>query len=457
MVNDLYSIDSNAFEILKATYVSTRAEISELVENAEFNEIHSLDQIQRAQQSLLAPITRLEQELGWLPELSFRQINDISTLLCKNNPKDICKAIEFLPELAKTNILAHLCGITRIEDIEISEIIKTWDDIDEEYLLKFINVQRKLSGFPQVEQNRISIAIISLMKSHARNVAHAIWRQKNPGESMTVLVEVEMSRNSSGLFLSSLIQEYDRQSESYLIRIEQDIDHLIKRISHENENRDIIIDEIFRFLYQWNNINRPVQLFEQYQGHENKRPKNVCEKLRALCLGLANRENQFYYAKQLSEVVLHVFSEIESITKTFKDDIETLEDLYQEQQKQFADLDEIVLVAACESAKSETVDLDPAQLTQEYIQKSQCEIIKNVFDAFKVAVNPSKTGDKPFIIIRDLALFMSNDRDDPELAFKLIDELIKHPHVKPSDDLVGILDKDRSMLYDDWKKSEMKK
>ena len=465
MENIFYSLDLNAFKILKASYTSTRAEISELVENAEFDEIHSLDQIQHAQQSLLAPITRLGQEIRWLPELSTRQINDISVLLNKGNPKDIYKAIKFLPELAKTNILAHMCGMACIDNTKVSELIKTWvseliktwDDIDEQYLMKFINTQRRIAGFPQVEQNRISIAVMSLTEYHAKNAAQAIWALKNPGESMKTLVEMEMSRNSSNLLLSNFVQEYDRMSEPHLIRVEQELDHLSERTLHESNDLDFIIDEISQLLSQWNNINLPVQVFERYQGHEEKRSIKICNNMRALCIKLANKKNQFHHAIQLSEELLSTFSEIDSVTEMFRDDIQTLENLCHEQQKQFADLDEIALVAACESAKSRIANLDPAQSTREYMQKSQCEIIDNVIDAFNIAVKAQKTGDNAFVIVRDLALYMGNDRNDPEIAFKLIDGLIKCPHLKPSNDLFGKLDEDRSMFHDKWKIAEMKK
>lgn len=55
-----FSLFLNAFSVLKAGYASTNAEISGLVEDADFDEHHSQEIIQRSLQALLSPIARLE-------------------------------------------------------------------------------------------------------------------------------------------------------------------------------------------------------------------------------------------------------------------------------------------------------------------------------------------------------------------------------------------------------------
>ena len=64
MASEHFTLYLNAFWILKAGYESSRAEIVDLVEDAEFDEIYSQDLIQRSQQALLSPNSRLDQELG---------------------------------------------------------------------------------------------------------------------------------------------------------------------------------------------------------------------------------------------------------------------------------------------------------------------------------------------------------------------------------------------------------
>jgi hypothetical protein len=62
MKNMAFNLTNSAFYILKAEYASNRSGLTELVEDAEFDEEFSDDVINSAHQSLLAPITRLNDE-----------------------------------------------------------------------------------------------------------------------------------------------------------------------------------------------------------------------------------------------------------------------------------------------------------------------------------------------------------------------------------------------------------
>ena len=105
-----FDLTSSAFHILKAGYDANRSDIAELVEDAEFDEVFEPQKIQRAQQSLLAPNARLEQEISWLPELSQAQTSNVLSLVASGDLEALIETSKHAPELAKANILAHFCG-----------------------------------------------------------------------------------------------------------------------------------------------------------------------------------------------------------------------------------------------------------------------------------------------------------------------------------------------------------
>ncbi len=327
MGEENFSLTSNAFMVLKAGYASTLAEISDLAEDAEYSEAYPQDQIQRARQSLLAPLARLEQELGWMPELSPAQIDDISSTLVSSDPDRIEEIIEFYPELPRANVLAHLCETALFDQVRISNLIKAWDDIDETGLLEFINAKREVAGIPRVERSSISSAVRALRETHSRNAAKAVWTLPSPGKSMEAIVEAELARNPIGPLLTSFVREYDKLSEPHMARIGEGIDRLIDQVSQTTNDLDKVIDEISELLRKWDDINQPVQVFEQHQGHEEGRSKKIYQKLRALCLNLANERREFFQAKRLSEALLHTFPELESVAEQLRKDVETLENL----------------------------------------------------------------------------------------------------------------------------------
>lgn len=446
-----FSLSLNAFSVLKAGFTSNHAEISDLVEDAEFDEVHSQEVIQRSQQALLSPIARLDQELSWLPELSNTQINEIASLLETRRIADLREAIAFLPDLPKANVLAHLIGTDYADETLLQELLRTWDDVDQLGLLEFLNSQRQAAGFPQIERSQLSASIRVLEATHARSNALSVWRLNEPGKVMERLVEAELNRGGSSRILAEFVREYDVLSEPHLARISEAIDQQIELARQPLYQLDAVTSEIAELLRQWDDVNQPVQVFEQHQGHEEGRSKKIYEKLRSLCLTLANDRGEFRHAKRLSEALLHTFPELESVAEVLKGDVEALENL-DEQQKQISVLEP--LVAACEAAKSQIPKLKSA-LQSSGFAPARRGAVKEIFVAFDIAAKAPGTGDAAFLVVRDLALFVNNDRNDPETAFRLIDGLITYRGAKPSQDVSSKLDEERSVLHRNWKMSEL--
>jgi hypothetical protein len=449
--NEHFSLSLNAFSVLKASFASNHAEISDLVEDAEFDELHSQEIIQRSQQALLSPIARLDQELSWLPELSNTQINEIGSLLEEGRITDLREAIAFLPDLSKANVLAHLCGTNSADETLLQDLLRSWDDVDQLSLLQFLNTQRQAAGFPQVERSQLAASINVLESTHARSAALSVWRLAEPGKVMESLVEAELKKGRVSRILAEFVREYDILSEPHLARISEAIDQQIELASQPTQQLEAVTSEIAELLRQWDDVNQPVQVFEQHQGHEEGRSKQIYERLRSLCLELANERGEFRHAKRLSEALLHTFPELESVAEVLKGDVEALENL-DEQQKQFSVLEP--LVAACEAAKSQVPKLKSA-LQSSGFAPARRGAMKEIFAAFDTAAKAPGTGDAAFLVVRDLALFVNNDRNDPETAFRLIDGLITYRGAKPSQDVSSKLDEERSVLHHNWKMPEL--
>lgn len=450
MTNENFSLTTNAFWILKANYASNHAEISDMVEDAEFDESHSQDLIQRSQHALLSPIARLDQELSWLPELSVTQINEILRLLETGRADELLEAVAFFPDLPKANVLAHLCS-TYADETLLQELLQAWDEVDQLSLLDFLNAQRQTAGFPQVEESQLVVSINALETAHARSAALSVWRLDDPGKVMEHLVETKLEKGRASSVLTKFVREYDILSEPHLAKISDAIDKQIELAHQPTPQLEVVTDEIVELLRQWDDVNQPVQVFEQHHGHEEARSKKLYEKLRSLCLELANERGEFRHAKRVSEALLHTFPELESVAEVLKSDVQTLENL-DEQQRQFAVVEP--LVAACEAAKSQLPKLKSG-LQDSGFTLAPRGIVTEIFEAFDAAAKTTVTGDAAFLVVRDLALFVNNDRNDPETAYMLIDGLITYRGAKPSQELSRKLDEERSVLHRNWKLPEL--
>ena len=458
MISEDSHLFSNAFWVLKAGYHSGTTEINDLVEDAEFDEKHSQDLIQRSQQALVSPILRLDQELSWLPGLSERQISEIRALLEGGQASALHQAISFLPELPQANLLVHLCEGVPADAALVHSFLKCWEDLDRKDLLEFINSNRQSSDFPIVEAVHLETSLDALEAIHAKSLAMAIWRLDNPGMVLEQIVETELSNKRSSSVLSRLVREYDNLSEPKLALISDEISEQAELAREPSSDLDTVIPVIADLLRRWDDINQPVQVFEQYQGHEEGRSKKIYEKLRALCLELASERGEYEHAQQLSEALLETFPELESVAEVLKEDVEVLEGL-NEQKKQFESIKP--LIAACDAAKS-----DPRKLKSELRNKGFMHaaiasaqrkyLLRDIVQAFDKAVKAT-SDDAAFLVMRNLALFFNNEQDDPETAFRLIDGLLRHGSARPSTEVLNKLKKDRASAHSNWKMPELKR
>lgn len=365
----------------------------------------------------------------------------------------VIEAIAHLPELAKANILAHLC-VNQIADLrQVQALTLSWDEINSSHLLGFINSNRIKSGFPAVDDRQLRAALAEIQQEHTNVTAASIWKDTSPGALMDQIVEVELARNPSGPFLHHLVRSYDSLSEPDLVRISSDINNHVDQADADGADLSQHIDAISHLLDAWDEVNQPVQVYDQHQGHEEGRSKRVYETLRALCLDLANSHGKYGEALRLSEALLRTFPELESVAEVLKSDVAQLEVLDEQQQYQrHAE----PLIEACKAAKRELPKLKRSIAESGFSGVGRGPLA-NIVTAFRNSTSLMTDKSIAFLAVRDFALFINNERDDPELAFRLIDGLLSFTDAKPSKEVADKLDEDRAVLHRNWKMKQLDK
>lgn len=452
-MNKTFDLVGNAFNVLKAEYDSTRSEIIELSDDAEFDEFFSTEEIQRAQQELFTPSSRLLQELSWLPELSAKQISDAASLISSNNFEELKDLSEHLPELAKANIFAYLCGNNRLSDLELHTLAVLWDEVNVTSISAVINYHRQNSGFPEITQDQLTAPLKEIEKLHATTVTANIWDRDEPGSFMESFVEAELARNQSSTFLELLVRSYDSLSENTLVNISDEIDNFIEQVKIKTTDLDETVSNIRRLLKNWDEINQPVQVYEQSQGHEEARSKQIYEKIRILCLDLANVQNKFFHARLLSEALLDTFPELESISEILKKDVAQLEALEDQHKHQYL-IEE--LTEACSNAQAQIKKLQ-REIKLGGFSPASRGFTAEVFRSFQVALKTMSDKSISYLIVRDLALDLNNEHDDSETAFKIVNGLLLYDGPKPSEEIINKLTQEREVLHRNWKTKELEK
>lgn len=103
----------SAFHLLKIPPESSRPEIDNAREDASFDARESEDILQKAVDTLTAPMPRLREEVSYLWGMPLPKIDELIHL-AKTDIEGglVCKAMEkmSLPALTKANLAAHFCG-----------------------------------------------------------------------------------------------------------------------------------------------------------------------------------------------------------------------------------------------------------------------------------------------------------------------------------------------------------
>ncbi|KIF82750.1 hypothetical protein [Noviherbaspirillum autotrophicum] len=145
-------LHQSAFAVLSVTIRDNRKRIVELAEEKSL-ELDS-DVCQKARSDLTNPRTRLSAEIAWLPGVSPRKASQLVESLLQN-PMGV-RQESGLPTLAHLNLLAAAFEAVD-EDYDavdltsfIQDVAYLADDLVPEDVLRDINEDRAVSGFPEV-------------------------------------------------------------------------------------------------------------------------------------------------------------------------------------------------------------------------------------------------------------------------------------------------------------------
>ena len=446
----MFDLTNNAFFLLKAEFSSSTMDISELVEDAEFDGRSSLEELQRAQRELVAPASRVKAELSWLPELSSSQVVTALTFLEQNDTEQLLAYTETFPSLAKANLIAHLLGRT-FSSQSVETLIHVWNEVETTDLMTFLNEMRRRASLPDVQEEQVHDQIAILRQRHAKVAAAAIWKTADAGKIMTDIVETEIKFTSNLTFLGLVIHAYDKESEPKLSTLAASIDEQITAAEKVDETLSKHIATIKNLLHKWDEINQPVQLYQQAQGQEERRSKKIFEKLRSLSLDLANNHGRHSEARRLSEALLSTFPELISVAETLKSDISVLDEIMEaethEQKLQ-------PLIESCERAKRDPLKLRKALIRYGFMPYDK-GLLKDIVAAYD---NASEVNiELACAIIRNLSLFLNNDLDDTETAFRFIHAFLEKNGDELPENIFNILHEGQSTLLKNWKIQQLKR
>ena len=240
------SLKNSPFFLLGATTRDDRRRIIELVEEKSLTLDNDI--CTKARSDLTTPRNRLAVEMAWLPSVSPNSARVLVDNL--HNHIDLVKKATTAPALAKANLLAAAIELLHPEmDVDqwcdwIVEFAYTVDMITPEDVLREINEDRSVSGFPEVKgTEQIEIELRERQRYYTDTIKTALNRFSSEKlvDVVTRVVETttDIGEEHGSSLVHDLVERYETDANRYLQPEAENIKKLaeaILQVAHKGES-----------------------------------------------------------------------------------------------------------------------------------------------------------------------------------------------------------------------------
>ncbi len=278
---------------------------------------------------------------------------------------------EGIPALAHCNLLAaafeavdskHLASDVALFAEQLARLV---DELDAEIILRAINEDRSVSGFPEVKGADQVSEELSARKRIYRNAIKDALNRLPPNELIRAMTLLVNSTTSNGTvhapeLVDELVDSYAVETQQFFRREAENAEKLIAAARESAKAGETavktIVDRLENVLRNWNKVAQPLQLSFKARGLDHDSSKNVAYKVRSLAIDLFNNHDHLRESLRLTQMLKELFSEVPDVLDRVQEDAKTLGDISQRREEASA-MDPIRLL--CDEI-SKSADRNPS-------------------------------------------------------------------------------------------------
>lgn len=333
-------LHQSPFVILGVTTRDNRKRIVELAEEKSLD----LDQeiCQKARSDLTNPRNRLSVEMAWLPGVSPRKASQLFDSLV-HNPMAI-REESGLPTLAHLNLLAaafeSIDGAHDADDLAefIMETAYLAEELSPEDVLRDINEDRAVSGFPEVRTLDQIEAELNERKRYYRIAIKDALDRLPPMTLIQVMTEAVGGATSGGEnhapgLIDDLVDSYEVETQSILQKEAENVHKLIKAARESAGSGEAAVksyvDKLNAVARNWDKIAQPIQLSSKARGIDHEASRTLAYEIRSLAIDLFNEHDMLAQSQRLTGLIQELFSEVPEVADRVDEDADALSDIQQ--------------------------------------------------------------------------------------------------------------------------------
>ncbi len=339
------SLHANPFFLLGVT---SRDDRRKIVEKAEERALHlDHDTCQKARADLTNPKSRLSVEMAWMPGVAPTAADRLVRAL--PGEYEFIRSYGALPELAQANLMA--AAIELIDEGEdsqsISEFIRAFawlvEAIDADKVLRDINEDRAISGFPEITRvEAIEEELNERRKSYRSTLKLLLdsldYEKLIATITDAVSVATDDGKDQGPALIDELTDAYELETQSFLEKESENISKLVASIRlaapHGHVTIAPLFDKLERVARNWDRVAQPIQLSAKSRGTQHRPSCEVAYELRSLGIELNNEHNMLEQAHRMTTLLQELFAELPDVVERLEEDAETIGELRRKEREQ---------------------------------------------------------------------------------------------------------------------------
>jgi hypothetical protein len=420
-VNETSRVDlfAHPFRKLRIDPTATNKEIDEAVDLAREQQLASNEELAHIRESLFNPLGRLSLELSYPVDGTAVDVHAIyATLSSDASTGERLSFAERLPPLSRANFQAHIAAERPAECAVLRALVDSHACLDSIYAFEILKDSRKAGGNPAPSLANVAEGLQQLLTRHSEAAINSLVKGDSTVEPLVACTEnvLDFGDRHQTDVLASLLAAYHQSTRRQRAERLQEIKSACQAIAARPELA--APDEFARTLTDWALLCRPLLLFS---GHRETLSDFELPVDDVLALGQDLATGPLGgVALELTELTQRVLSSSPTAIKRLDEGKRLIEN-------QFVDREMKPLEDFIDGFDS-NFDLLIRSLGMDGFSPASTGLAKGLWDLF---VQAAKATDRvrsvePWTLVRDLALHLNDNVEQPRAASALIAGLIRH-------------------------------
>jgi len=436
-VSSKNSLQRNPFGVLGATTRDNRSRLIELADEVAL--VGDYDEAQKAQAALLNIRTRLAAEMAWLPGVAPRKASSAVASLSGATARE---AAADLPPLARANVLAASAQAIS-DDVTPQEAASVFfhlalaiEDVDLANVLRDINEDRSVAGFPPVRDEDLVMEEFVARKAEYRKCINDIL-DRLPSKTLVKVVNAVVMKGTiegsvhAPAFIQEIVASYEFGLRAFIEAETSKIDKLVKRgvdLAAQGESHVIpVIEEIKKVTTNFNEIVGPVQLVAKTNGIDHAATHNLAIAIRKLAILLYNEYDFIDTPARITTFLNNHFGLLDEVADQVSQDMAYLEEAEEGKKKSQAEREEferaITYSAEIGAMFKDKVSISPSGVSWQNHHVALEKVTRIRWGATRHSINGIPTGTTYMISLGDSASAFTINTRKSEIYENLVDRI----------------------------------